>query len=251
MKIESVLIIVLASMALMGAQSGQKPNDKQNGGPAAALAGPPVSETASPDEMARIAFERHGSEKFRSLRSLSLLGSAELYYGSNPSRPTLGKFALVQEGNRIRLDVETPDLTYREIYDGKRAYGSVSANIVPPPTRFGLPTLARFDQTGYSVSPLPYEKNQRGFRVTDSEGNSTDFIVDHATGRVLQYSFEYNGIKFLIEYKSFKEVEGVLAPSSFLRKMVLPRVDVYMEFKVKEAKVNQPVADDVFIIPEK
>jgi hypothetical protein len=67
----------------------------------------------------------------------------------------------------------------------------------------------------------------------------------------MEFSFVYNSIKFFTEYKSFKEIDGVLVPSSFLRKFGLPRVDIFMELKVKEVKVNQPVGDDVFIIPER
>ena len=44
-------------------------------------------------------------------------------------------------------------------------------------------------------------------------------LVDQATGRIMQYSFVYNGIKFIIEHKSFKEIEGVLVPYNFLRKI--------------------------------
>ena len=39
----------------------------------------------------------------------------------------------------------------------------------------------KFDQPGYSVSAIPDKKKHRGFRITDSEGNVTDFYVDPAT----------------------------------------------------------------------
>lgn len=245
------MVLISTISTLRVAEARQKPDGKPSGESAAASSGQAISQTATPAEIARIAIARHGGEKFRSLKSVSLLGSAELYYGSKPAESTVGKFAMVQSGERARTDIETPDLKYREIYDGKKAYGSVSAGAVAPPTKFGLGVLTRFDQSGYSVTALPDKKNQRGFRITDSESNSTDFYADQTTGRIAECSFDYNGIKFLIEYKSFKEVEGVLVPVSFLRKLGLPRVDIFMEFKVKEAKVNQPVADDVFIIPDR
>ena len=247
MKVKKILMVALVlTTTLIGASAQKNSDGKRNG----EGGGNTVTETASAFEIARAAIASFGGEKFKNLKSLSLFGSADLYYGANPNRVTSGKFALVQAGDRARVDIETPDMSYREIYDGKRPYGSVSPASVWPPKKFGLPVLARFDQTGYSVTPLP-DQNQPGFRITDSEGYATDFLVDQATGRVKQYSFDFNNIKHLIEHKSFKEVDGVLVPYSFLRKMSLPRVDVYMEFKVKEAKINQPVGDDVFIIPER
>ena len=250
MRIKSTLIVALFLMAVIGAQARQKPEGKASGEPAQAPAAASTSQAGSPADLARQAVASHGGEKFRNLKSLSLFGSAELYYGSNPSRSTVGKFAIVQAGDRARTDIETPDMTYREIHDGKRPYSTVNPASVWLPTKFGLPVLAHFDQAGYAVTALPDAKNLRGFRIADAEGNATDFFIDQATGRVMQYSFDYHGIKYLFEQKSFKEVEGVLVAYNFVRKMVLPRVDVYMEFKVKEAKVNQPVGDDVFIIPE-
>jgi hypothetical protein len=250
MRMKSLLIVALILMPLMGVQAQQKSDGKHNGEAAAASAGAAVSETASPVEIARIAIARQGGDKFRNLKSLSLFGSARLYYGSRPAESTTGQFAIVQAGDRARTDIETPDVSYREIHDGKRAYSTLNPASVPPHLKFGLAVLAHVDQPGYTVTGLPDKKALRGFRLTDAEGNATDFYIDPATGRIMEFSFTYNNIKFFTEYKSFKEVDGVLVPTSFLRKYGLPRVDIYIELKVKEAKVNQPIGDDVFIIPE-
>ena len=53
-----------------------------------------------------------------------------------------------------------------------------------------------------------------------------------------------------VEYKSFKEVKGVLVPFTFTEKIGMPQRNFFFEYKVKEAKLNDPVDDDVFIIPD-
>src|SRR5205085_5646442 len=102
MRMKSSLIVALVLMTLMSAEALQKPDGKRNGEDAAAAVRSAVSETASPAEIARIAIASHGGDKFRNLKSLSLLGSIELYYSSNPTRPLSGKFAVVQAGDRAR-----------------------------------------------------------------------------------------------------------------------------------------------------
>jgi glyceraldehyde 3-phosphate dehydrogenase len=47
--------------------------------------------------------------------------------------------------------------------------------------------LGKFDQPGYKVSALPDKKKLRGFRVIDPDGNTTDFYLDPANGRVMQF----------------------------------------------------------------
>jgi len=254
MRSKSTLIVALVLSSLINAPAQQKPDAKREGQPPPSAGSAAISETATPSETARIALARQGGDKFRNLKSLSLLGSALLYYGSRPTDSTSGQFAIVQAGDRARLDIETPDVSYREIHDGKRAYSSLNpANplSVPPPSKFGMAVLAHLDQSGYTTSAVPDKGKLRGFRISDSEGNSTDFYVDPATGRIMEFSFPFNSITYVTEYKSFKEVDGVLVPTVFLRKFGLPRTTIFIELKVKDAKINQPIGDDVFIIPER
>jgi hypothetical protein len=45
-------------------------------------------------------------------------------------------------------------------------------------------------------------------------------------------------------------VDGVLVPFAFVQSFATSQGDYAAEFKVKEAKVNAEVADDVFEIPQ-
>jgi hypothetical protein len=109
--------------------------------------------------------------------------------------------------------------------------------------------LAKFDEPGYTVTALPDKKKQRGFRIADAEGNTTDFYLDAATGRVVTYTFSFNGYNFGTENKKYKEVDGVLVPSNFTQRIEMAQGAAFAEFNVKDIKLNQAMGDDVFAMP--
>jgi hypothetical protein len=121
---------------------------------------------------------------------------------------------------------------------------------LPPLTKFGIPVLAKFDRPGYTVTALPDKKKERAFRITDIEGNSTDYYVEVATGRVRRFEIPYNRMTYIFEYRGFRELDGVLVPTSFAQKLAAPQGDFIAEFKVKEVKLNQELPADAFKIPE-
>ena len=92
------------------------------------------------------------------------------------------------------------------------------------------------------------EQCGRGFRIVDAEGNTTDFFIDPATARVMQYLTPYNGYTFGTENSKFKEVDGVLIPMNFSQRLEMPQGAFFAEYKVKDVKLNQPIGDDVFTI---
>jgi hypothetical protein len=80
----------------------------------------------------------------------------------------------------------------------------------------------------------------------DSEGNTTDFYIDLMTARVIQFLIPYNGYTFGTENSKFTEVEGVLIPFSFTQRLETQQGAFFAEYKVKNVRLNQPIADDVF-----
>ena len=218
--------------------------------PAATAIAPPAAITANstPLELARAALAAQGGEAFKNLKNMWLTGSVDLY-APNSAQALPGKFSLITAGERMRLDVNAPPaFSFKQIYDGQQSYSSIPGVQMPPANKFGLPVLARYDQPGYTVTALPDKKKLRGFRIADAEGNSTDFYIDATTGRVMQYLIPFNGYTFGIENSKFKEFEGVLVPTSFTQRMEMPQGAFFAEYKVKEAKINQPLSDDVFKI---
>jgi hypothetical protein len=156
---------------------------------------------------------------------------------------------MVTAGDKVRIDIDaSPMFKFKQVYDGQQSYSSMPNVSMPPASKFGLPVLAKYDQPGYTVSALTSEKKLRGFRIVDSEGNTTDFFIDPATARVLKYLTPYNGYMFGTENSKFAEVDGVLIPMSFTQRLEMPQGAFFAEYKVKDVKLNQPIGDDVFVM---
>ncbi len=177
------------------------------------------------------------------------MGSVDVYSTSLPTTLS-GKFAMITAGERFRLEVQVPGAPLiRQIHDGQQFYSSIPGASFPPPNKFSLYVLNNYDRPGYTVTALPDKKKQRAFRITDPEGNMNDFFIDPATGRVEGLLFKYRNITFGTEHKNFKEIDGVVIPSSFSQKLEISGNAYYVEFKAKDIKVNQPMDADVFAIP--
>src|SRR5216683_3224956 len=207
-----------------------------------------ITPNSTPIELARAALAAQGGDKFKNLKSMMLVGSVNLY-PPNSAQSIPGKFAMVTAGDRVRIDIDArPIFAFKQIYDGQQSFSSIPGVQMPPASKFGLPVLAKFDQPGYTVSSLPDKKKLRGFRIVDMEGNTTDFFIDPATARVMQYLTPYNGYTFGTENSKFKEVEGILVTFSFSQRLEMTQGAFFAEYKVKDVKINQPIGDDVFVI---
>ena len=241
------LVLLLMSSAAMA--QGPEPA-KSNGAPAAASSTIPapaaITANTTPVELARAALTAQGGDKFKNLKSMMLIGSADLYAPTN-TQSIPGRFVIVTTGDKVRIEIDArPLFNFKQVYDGQQSYSSLPGVQMPPPSKFGLPVLAKFDQPGYTVSALPDKKKLRGFRIADAEGNTTDFYIDPATARVMQYLTPYQGYTFGTENSKFKEVEGVLVPVNFSQRLETQQGAFFAEYKVKEVKLNQPIGDDVF-----
>jgi len=238
---------------MSSAAMAQGPEAAKSKGAAAAAsttipAPPAITANTTPIELARAALMAQGGDKFKNLKSMMLIGSADLYAPSS-TQSIPGKFVIVTTGDKVRIEIDArPLFNFKQIYDGQQSYSSMPVVQMPPPSKFGLPVLAKFDQPGYTVSALPDKKKLRGFRIVDAEGNTTDFYIDTATARVMQYLTPYQGYTFGTENSKFREVDGVLVPVNFSQRLEMQQGAFFAEYKVKEVKLNQPIGDDVFTI---
>jgi hypothetical protein len=210
---------------------------------------PAITATTSPLDLAKAAFAAQGGAKFKSLKNATLRGSVDLF-GPNSTQSVPGGFVLVTAGDKVRMEVDArPLFSFKQIFDGQQSYSSLPGAELPPTGKFGMRVLAKFDEPGYTVTALPDKKKQRGFRIADAEGNTTDFYLDAATGRVVTYTFSFNGYNFGTENKKYKEVDGVLVPSNFTQRIEMAQGAAFAEFNVKDIKLNQAMGDDVFAMP--
>jgi hypothetical protein len=238
--------VVLAIAVCAGVQAQ---GDAKSGNGAAAAPAVAITATTSPMDLARAALAAQGGEKFKTLKSMVLRGSVDLY-APNSTQSIPGGFIWVIAGDKVRLEIDDrPAISFKQIYDGERAYSSLPGVDMPPASKFGLPLLGKFDRAGYTVTALPDKKKQRAFRISDAEGNTTDFYIDAATGRVMSFLIPYGGYTFGTENKKFKEIDGVLVPIEFTQRLEMPQGAFFAEYKAKDVKVNNPVGDDVFVIP--
>lgn len=235
-----VLIPLLFGNALAQEPSPTKANATTT------ITAPAITANSTPIELARAALAAQGGDKFKHLKSMMLIGSANLY-APNSTQSVPGKFVMVTSGDKVRIDIDaSPIFKFKQVFDGQQSYSSMPGIELPPASKFGLPLLGKFDQAGYTVSAIPDKKKLRGFRIVDSEGNTTDFYIDTATARVMQYSIPYNGYTFGIENSKFQEIDGVLVAFSFSQRLDSQQGAFFAEYKVKEAKINPPIGDDVF-----
>lgn len=223
-----------------------------NGGTVAATKGSAIvgiTPTTTPVELARAALAAQGGEKFKNVTSMVLIGTVDLY-APNSTQSIPGKFVIVTAGNKTRLDIDArPAVNFKNIYNGQQSYTSMPGATLPPMSKFGVAMLAKFDQPGYTVTGLPDKKKQRAFRIADAEGNATDFYVDATTGQVLTFMVPFNGYTFGTDIKKTKDLDGVLISYNFTQRLEMSMGAFFLEYTVKDVKLNQPLGDDVFVIP--
>ena len=217
--------------------------------PATTIKPAAISAASTPLELARAAYAAQGGDKYRDLKNMVLLGSVDLY-APGSAQTLAGKFGIITSGDKMRQEVQSPLVNFSLVSDGVNTYTNMRGFGLPPASKFGMPILLKFDQAGYVVTALPDKKKERAFRITEPEGNSTDFYVDAATGRLTRFEVPYGDYTYAVEFKSVKEIEGVLVPFSFVQRISTTQGSFYAEYKVKEAKLNQQLPDNVFAIPQ-
>jgi len=65
---------------------------------------------------------------------------------------------------------------------------------------------------------------------------------------VIKYVSPYMGYTFGTENSKFKEIDGILIPFNFTQRLEMALGAFFADYKVKEAKINQQLNDDVFVI---
>jgi hypothetical protein len=245
----SLAMVVCFGVAVFAQEHAPAKSAPASNGDAATVPAVVITPESTPMELAKAAFIAQGGEKFRAVHNMMLRGSVSLYPPNSP-QSIPGAFSIVTANDKLRMEIDArPIIVFKQIYDGQQSYSSMPNVEVPPLSKFGLPVLSKFDQTGYKVSNIPNKKKFRAFRITDPDGYATDFYIDAANGRVMEFFLTYNGLTFGTANSKFKEVDGVLVPFSFSQRFEMPQGPFFAEYSVKEVKINQTLGDDAFAIP--
>jgi hypothetical protein len=247
----TLLAATLCVSTAIVAQTETAKSDNKSDSKPVAIAAPAVAITATttPTDLAKSALAAQGGEKYKAVKNMVLRGSVDLY-APNSTQSIPGGFIWVVAGEKVRIEIAAPPaISFKQIYDGQNSYSSLPNVELPPASKFGIALLAKYDQPGYTVTAIPDKKKLRGFRISDAEGNVTDFYVDAATGRVMTFLIPYNGNMFGTENKKFKEIDCLLVPQSFTQRLEMPQGAFFAEYNVKDVKLNQALGDDVFQIP--
>lgn len=245
-------------LAILAVAPGALPQNAKAVPPAAQA--PKTAVTSSPAALAlaRAALKAQGGDNFVKMTSLVIHGSVDI---SSPGTvQTLpAKFVVITAGDNCRVDLQTPLFRLQQVYDGRDNFVNLAGMNMPPVTKFGLNLLTKLDAPGYKVTELPEKKRQKGFRITDPEGNFTDFYTDAASGQVVSYTIQTSVrtkggkeamLQLAVEHKKMQMVEGVLVPFNFIQRIDTPRGSFFAEYKVKAAKLNQPISSKVFTVPK-
>lgn len=242
----ALLIITIFSLA---AHAQTAKNDSPNGSANSVS----VTADAPSRDLAKIALQAHGGDKFKNMKTLVIRGTADV--SGTPSQTIPATFAFVYAGEKYRIDITNPFQPLKQVYDGEQTYSSINGFTFPPINRLGLPMLQRIDEKGFIVSVLPEKlKKKRGFRVTSPEGYYTDFLMDDKNGQIKSYqsSYDVNGrlVTTSVDIDKVREVEGVIVPENYSQRFELGNLTIYAAFKAKDILVNSKVLDDVFAMPK-
>jgi hypothetical protein len=242
-----LLILVFAASAFAQKDDKQKKDEKEKTTVATTVA---ISKTSTPMELAKAALAAHGGDKFKNMKSLKVIGTAEV--SGSPTQVMNGSFAMIFSGEKYRLEIVVPIQSFKQVYDGEQTLSSIPNFQLPPLNRLGLPLLAKIDEKGFTVTELPEKGKKFGFRITSPEGYFTDFFLDEKTGQVKSYAakYDFNGreITTAVDIDKVKDVEGILVPEKYSQRFDLGQITMYSNFKAKEILVNTAIADDVFTL---
>lgn len=221
---------------------------------AGALAQPATDFTAE-RELARLAVEAHGGEKFRAMKTLVVTGGVDITTSQFP-QAIPATFVTIFAGDKYRFELNNPFQPIRQANDGTKTTSTIQNGFtLPPVNRIGFPVLQRIGETGFVVTAIPDNKKKRkGFRVTSPEGYQTDFFLDAKTNQVKSFDSVYTvggrTVTTSAEIDRLKLVDGILVPERYVQRFDLDQFTVYANFKAREISVNGDVADDVFVVGE-
>src|SRR6476660_7231973 len=124
----TVIAIALASASASAQSPAAPPAAANNAAANSASAIPPppaITATSTPLELARAALAAQGGDKFKNLKNVWIVGTADLY-APHSTQSIPGKFSIVTAGAKLRMDIDaSPAFKFKQIFDGQQSYSSM------------------------------------------------------------------------------------------------------------------------------
>src|SRR6266496_4349940 len=119
----AVLTFLLSTAVMAQGPNAAKPTPTNS--TSTIPAPPPITANSTPVELARAALAAQGGDKFKHLKSMMMVGSANLY-APNSSQSVPGKFVMVTAGDKVRIDIDaTPIFKFKQVFDGQQSFSSM------------------------------------------------------------------------------------------------------------------------------
>lgn len=214
---------------------------------AAALAGPKPKE-ASGSKLVSGMMAAMGGEKFLNISSLRVLA-----HGLLP-RQTAVKVDFVQQGEKLRSQIETSFWASTEVFDGEsgwRRFGREKAfKLAQSPlalfSRNGLERIRRLEAESTTLGPdtLIERTNCRWLKTFDAENGELWIFVDVKTSRPMELFSPANGMKAALA--DYQRIEGVWFPNLIT---VRQGSIALLELTIDRVEVNPVLSDSLFSFP--
>src|SRR6266849_3999231 len=111
------LILFCAGTMAQGPEAAKSNSSTATPATNTIAAAPAITANSTPLELARAALAAQGGDKFKHLKSMVLMGTADLY-PPNSTNSIPGKFAMVIVGDKVRIEIDArPVFNFKQIYD--------------------------------------------------------------------------------------------------------------------------------------
>src|SRR5260370_33415574 len=119
----TIVILRFCATAIAQGPDAAKSNPASSTPATSAIAAAPaITANSTPIELARAALAAQGGDKFKNLKSMMLIGSADLF-APNSASSIPGRFVIGTDGDKVSIEIDPrPIFIFKHVYDGQQSY---------------------------------------------------------------------------------------------------------------------------------
>jgi hypothetical protein len=224
------------------------------------VAAKPVSEAERAEAMAILhkTVEAMGGEAYLNQKSQIMRGSGTLTPPGAPQGvPVESVVAYEVLPGKSRLELNTAFGVMIQGFNGEVGWMSMMGQVrdmteqLKQSRNYGVNVLRRYNQSGYSVQPLPEAevegKKAKVMAVSDADGHTTKFFIDPESHFILKTAAEVRGQQLEEVYADYKLVNGIQVPH---RRTILQNGSKVIELVASEVQINPDIDPALFDKPQ-